>query len=88
MPTGRENRQAWLLAPQALIPRARTAVLGGGCQGRPLVRVRAAIFTHPRAPATRAAQLNRIECHLSAIGEFVVNNADYADWNTFKKAMA
>jgi hypothetical protein len=45
----------------------------------------------PRAPTTRAAQLNRIECHLSAIGEFVVNNAnyaDYADWNTFKKAVA
>jgi hypothetical protein len=26
--------------------------------------------------------------HFWAIGEFVVNNADYPDWNTFKKAMA
>jgi len=37
---------------------------------------------------TYASFLNRIECHFWAIGEFVVNNADYPDWNTFKKAMA
>jgi hypothetical protein len=37
---------------------------------------------------TSASFLNRIECHFWAIGEFVVNNADYPDWNTFKKAMA
>jgi hypothetical protein len=37
---------------------------------------------------TYASFLNRIECHFWAIGEFVVNNADYPDWDTFKKAMA
>ncbi len=40
------------------------------------------------SPPTYASFLNRIECHFWAIGEFVVNNADYPDWNTFKKAMA
>jgi transposase len=37
---------------------------------------------------TYASFLNRIECHFWAIGEFVVNNADYPDWNAVKKAMA
>jgi transposase len=37
---------------------------------------------------TYASFLNRIECHFWAINEFVVNNADYTDWDTFKKAMA
>jgi hypothetical protein len=37
---------------------------------------------------TYASFLNRIECHFWAIGEFVVNNADYPKWDTFKKAMA
>jgi hypothetical protein len=36
---------------------------------------------------TYASFLNRIECHFWAIGEFVVKNADYRDWNTFKKAL-
>jgi transposase len=37
---------------------------------------------------TYASFLNRIECHFWGIGEFVVNNADYPDWNTLAKAMA
>jgi transposase len=37
---------------------------------------------------TYASFLNRIECHFWAIGEFVVNNADYPDWMAVKKAMA
>ena len=37
---------------------------------------------------TYASFLNRIECHFWAIGEFVVNNADYPDWDACKKAMA
>ena len=37
---------------------------------------------------TYASFLNRIECHFWPIGEFVVNNADYPDWDTFAKAMA
>lgn len=37
---------------------------------------------------TYASFLNRIECHFWGIGEFVINNADYADWDTLAKAMA
>jgi transposase len=37
---------------------------------------------------TYASFLNRIECHFWAINEFVVNNADYPDWNSAAKAMA
>ena len=37
---------------------------------------------------TYASFLNRIECHFWGIGEFVVNNADYPDWDTLAKAMA
>jgi transposase len=37
---------------------------------------------------TYASFLNRIECHFWGIGEFVINNADYPDWNTLAKAMA
>ncbi len=37
---------------------------------------------------TYASFLNRIECHFWGIGEFVVNNADYASWDVLAKAMA
>jgi transposase len=37
---------------------------------------------------TYASFLNRIECHFGAVGEFVINNADYPDWETLAKAMA
>jgi transposase len=37
---------------------------------------------------TYASFLNRIECHFWAIGEFVVRNADYPDWDALAKAMA
>jgi transposase len=37
---------------------------------------------------TYASFLNRIECHFWAVGEFVINNADYPDWDTLAKAMA
>jgi transposase len=37
---------------------------------------------------TYASFLNRIECHFWAIGEFVVKNADYPDWDTLARAMA
>ena len=40
------------------------------------------------ATPTYASFLNRIECHFWAIGEFVVKNADYTDWDTLAKAMA
>jgi transposase len=37
---------------------------------------------------TYASFLNRIECHFGAIGEFVINNADYPNWDNLAKAMA
>ncbi len=37
---------------------------------------------------TYASFLNRIECHFWGINEFVINNADYPDWDTLAKAMA
>jgi transposase len=37
---------------------------------------------------TYASFLNRIECHFWAVGQFVVKNADYPDWDAFAKAMA
>jgi transposase len=37
---------------------------------------------------TYASFLNRIECHFWPIGEFVINNADYPDWDALAKAMA
>jgi transposase len=37
---------------------------------------------------TYASYLNRIESHFGAIGEFVVNNADYLDRDSFALAIA
>ena len=36
---------------------------------------------------TYASYLNRIESHFGAIGEFVVTNADYLDWDSFALAI-
>ena len=37
---------------------------------------------------TYASYLNPVECHFFPIGEFVVNNADYVDWDAFAWALA
>ena len=37
---------------------------------------------------TYASYLNPVECHFGAITEFVVNNADYLDWDAFAWALA
>jgi len=37
---------------------------------------------------TYASFLNRIECHFWGIGEFVIRNADYHNWDTLARAMA
>lgn len=37
---------------------------------------------------TYASYLNRIEAHFRPITEFVVNNADYLDWDAFQHALA
>jgi len=36
---------------------------------------------------TYASFLNRIECHFWALGEFVLKNADYPDWDALGRAM-
>ena len=40
------------------------------------------------ATPTYASYLNPVECHFSAISEFVVCNADYLDWDAFAFALA
>jgi transposase len=35
---------------------------------------------------TNASHLNRVECHLCAFVEFVINGSDHPDWATFAKA--
>ncbi len=40
------------------------------------------------ATPTYASYLNPVECHFFPIGEFVVNNADYVDWDAFAWALA
>jgi transposase len=37
---------------------------------------------------TYASYLNRIEAHFRPVTEFVVNNADYLDWDSFRHALA
>jgi transposase len=37
---------------------------------------------------TYASYLNPVECHFFPIAEFVVNNADYVDWDSFAWALA
>jgi transposase len=40
------------------------------------------------ATPTYASYLNPVECHFFPITEFVVNNADYVDWDAFAWALA
>jgi transposase len=40
------------------------------------------------ATPTYASYLNPVECHFSAISQFVVCNADYLDWDAFAFALA
>jgi transposase len=39
------------------------------------------------ATPTYASYLNPVECHFSALTEFVVANADYLDWDAFGYAL-
>jgi len=65
--------------------------------GRPAPPARARLVASRRADEsnvelvptpTYASYLNRIESHFGAIGEFVVKNSDYLDWDSFGHAMA
>ena len=59
------------------------------CHWTPAIRAWAADNNVELVPTpTYASYLNRIESHFGAIGEFVVKNADYLDWDSFALAMA
>jgi transposase len=62
---------------------------GLSCHWTPAIRSWAALNNVELVPTpTYASFLNRIECHFWGIGEFVVKNADYPDWDALAKAMA
>jgi transposase len=55
----------------------------------PLIRGFAAANRIELVPTpTYASYLNPVECHFSAISQFVVCNADYLDWDAFGYALA
>lgn len=59
------------------------------CHWTPAIRAWAEESNVELVPTpTYASYLNRIESHFGAIGEFVVKNADYVDWDSFALAMA
>jgi transposase len=59
------------------------------CHWTPAIRAWAADNNVELVPTpTYASYLNRIESHFGPIGEFVVKNADYLDWDAFARAMA
>lgn len=59
------------------------------CHWTPAIRVWADESNVELVPTpTYASYLNRIESHFGAIGEFVVKNSDYLDWDSFGHAMA
>lgn len=59
------------------------------CHWTPAIRQWAAQSNVELVPTpTYASYLNRIESHFGPIGEFVVKNADYLDWDSFGLAMA
>jgi transposase len=55
----------------------------------PAIRAFAAAHKIELVPTpTYASYLNPVECHFSAISQFVVCNADYLDWDAFGYALA
>ncbi len=59
------------------------------CHWTPAIRAWAECNNVELVPTpTYASYLNRIESHFGAIGEFVVKNADYLDWDSFALAMS
>jgi len=59
------------------------------CHWTPAVREWAEAANMELVPTpTYASWLNRIECHFWALGEFVVKNADYENWEQLGGAMA
>ncbi|MBA3433244.1 MAG: IS630 family transposase [Actinobacteria bacterium] len=59
------------------------------CHWTPAIRAWAEHSNVELVPTpTYASYLNRIESHFGAIGEFVVKNSDYLDWDSFGHAMA
>jgi hypothetical protein len=74
-------------APSRLIS-AATEGATSPATGRPRYRPGPPTTTSSSSPPPCASYLNRIASHFGAIGEFVVKNADYLDWDSFALAIA
>jgi transposase len=88
---GRDNL-AFMVQIRAAIPRRRRIYWiqdNLSANWTPDIRRFAAANNIALVPTpTYASYLNPVECHFFPIGEFVVNNADYLDWDAFAWALA
>ena len=93
-PQAGRQRHAQLHAPD---PRSPTRPGGGSTGSRTTCRRTGSRRSASSPPATGssssptptyASYLNPVECHFSALTEFVVSNADYLDWDAFGYALA
>jgi transposase len=88
---GRDNL-AFMAQIRAAIPARRRIYWiqdGLSANWTPDIRTFAAEHNIELVPTpTYASYLNPVECHFFPISEFVVNNADYLDWDAFAWALA
>lgn len=88
---GRDNL-AFMAQVRAAIPSRRRVYWIQDCLSAnwtPDIRTFAAAHKIELVPTpTYASYLNPVECHFFPITEFVVNNADYLDWDAFAWALA
>jgi transposase len=88
---GRDNL-AFMAQIRAVIPARRRIYWiqdGLSANWTPDIRTFATAHNIELVPTpTYASYLNPVECHFFPIGEFVVNNADYLDWDAFAWALA
>ena len=83
---------AFMAQIRGAIP-ARRGSTGSRTTSRPTGRPTSAPSPPPTSielvsTPTYASYLNPVECHFFPITEFVVNNADYVDWDAFAWALA
>jgi transposase len=88
---GRDNL-AFMVQVRTVIPARRRIYWiqdGLSANWTPDIRAFAAANNIELVPTpTYASYLNPVECHFFPIDEFVVNNADYPDWDAFAWALA
>jgi transposase len=88
---GSDNLQFMTQIRAAIPARRRIYWIQDGLSANwtPDIRTYAAAHNIELVPTpTHASYLNPVECHFFPIGEFVVNNADYPDWDAFAWALA